>query len=139
MGMLVNGRWTDDEATATAGGDGRFLRPDSIFRGRVTRDGAAGFKAEPGRYHLVTAPSCPWAHRTVMMRKLKRLDGAISILESDRPKQQGWAYSRGFDDPRAGRRRIPCPPGLQRRATGLYRTRDRAGAVGPQDADDRQQ
>jgi glutathionyl-hydroquinone reductase len=98
MGMLVDGRWTDDEPTAATGRDGRFLRPESVFRGRVTRDGAGGFKAEPGRYHLVTAPSCPWAHRTVMMRALKRLDGAISILESDRPKQQGWAYSRGFDD-----------------------------------------
>jgi len=98
MGMLVDGRWADDDAVALTSRDGSFRRPDSAFRDRVTRDGASGFKAEPGRYHLVTAPSCPWAHRTVMMRKLKRLEGAISILESDRPKQQGWAFSRGFDD-----------------------------------------
>ncbi|HEV8680927.1 MAG TPA: glutathione S-transferase C-terminal domain-containing protein, partial [Stellaceae bacterium] len=77
---------------------GAFLRPDSIFRDRVSRDGNARFPPDPGRYQLVTAPSCPWAHRTVLMRKLKRLDGAIPLLESDLPKGQGWAYSRGFDD-----------------------------------------
>src|SRR5204863_517154 len=65
---------------------------------RATRDGASGFKAEAGRYQLVTAPSCPWAHRSVLMRQLKRLENALPLLESDLPKGQGWAYSRGFDD-----------------------------------------
>jgi len=97
MGMLVNGTWFDDDPLP-ADGVGRFVRPDSIFRDWVTRDGSSGFKAEAGRYQLVTAPSCPWAHRTVLMRKLKGLDGAIPLLESDLPKGQGWAYSRGFDD-----------------------------------------
>jgi putative glutathione S-transferase len=64
----------------------------------VTRDGSSGFKAEAGRYYLVTAPSCPWAHRTVLMRQLKGLEDTIPILQSDLPKGQGWAYSRGFDD-----------------------------------------
>jgi glutathionyl-hydroquinone reductase len=62
MGMLVNGTWFDDDPPASDGG--QFLRPDSIFRDRVTRDGSSGFKAEAGRYQLVTAPSCPWAHRS---------------------------------------------------------------------------
>src|SRR4030088_591227 len=97
MGMLVNGLCRQEEPPM-AGGDGSFVRPDSGFRDRVTRDGSSGFKAESGRYCLVTAPSCPWAHRAVLMRKLKRLDSAIPILESDLPKGQGWAYSRGFDD-----------------------------------------
>jgi putative glutathione S-transferase len=97
MGMLVEGKWLDDDPLPRDGG-GAFLRPDSIFRDAVTRDGASGFKAASGRYQLVTAPSCPWAHRTVLMHKLKRLDGAIPLLESDLPKGQGWAYSRGFDD-----------------------------------------
>ena len=69
MGMLVNGKWFDDDPLPRDGG-GAFLRPDSIFRDRVTRDGTSGFTAERGRYQLVTAPSCPWAHRTVLMRKL---------------------------------------------------------------------
>jgi len=97
MGMLVDGVWFDDDPLP-ADGAGRFVRPDSIFRDRVTRDGSSGFKAEAGRYQLVTAPSCPWAHRTVLMRKLKGLDGAIALLESDLPKGEGWAYSRGVDD-----------------------------------------
>jgi putative glutathione S-transferase len=97
MGMLVNGIWHQDDPPM-AGGDGSFVRPESAFRDRVTRDGSSGFKAEPGRYYLVTAPSCPWAHRTVLMRKLKRLEDTIPILQSDLPKGQGWAYSKGFDD-----------------------------------------
>jgi len=103
MGMLVDGVWQDDDPLPRDRG-GAFVRPDSIFRGAVTRDGASGFKAEAGRYQLVTAPSCPWAHRTVLMRKLKRLEGAIPLLESDLPKGEGWAYSRGFDElqPRNG-------------------------------------
>jgi putative glutathione S-transferase len=96
MGMLVEGTWFDDDPPPD--NNGRFIRPDSLFRDRVTRDGTSGFKAEPGRYQLVTAPSCPWAHRTVLTRKLKHLESAIPLLESDLPKGEGWAYSRGFDD-----------------------------------------
>ena len=97
MGMLVDGAWHDDDPLPADRG-GSFVRPDSIFRGRVSRDGSSGFKAEPGRYQLVTAPSCPWAHRTVLTRKLKRLEKAIPLLESDLPKGEGWAYSHGLDD-----------------------------------------
>lgn len=97
MGMLVNGTWFDEDSPAAAV-DGSFVRVQSAFRDRVTRDGSSGCKAEAGRYFLVTAPSCPWAHRTVLMRKLKRLEDAIPILQSDLPKGQGSAYSRGFDD-----------------------------------------
>src|SRR5437870_4265871 len=102
MGMLVNGIWHQEDPPRAelgmTGSDGSFVRPDSRFRDRVSRDGSSGFKAEAGRYYLVTAPSCPWAHRTVFMRKLKGLEDTIPILQSDLPKGQGWAYSRGFDD-----------------------------------------
>ena len=97
MGMLVNGVWHDEDPSTT-GSNGSFVRLESEFRDRVTRDGSSGFKAEAGRYYLVTAPSCPWAHRTVLMRKLKGLEDTIPILQSDLAKGQGWAYSRGFDD-----------------------------------------
>ena len=102
MGMLVNGIWHQEdpprEALRMADDDGSFVRPESGFRDRVTRDGSSSFKAEAGRYVLVTAPSCPWAHRTVLMRKLEALESAIGILQSDLPKGEGWAYSRGLDD-----------------------------------------
>ncbi|MGE5268942.1 MAG: glutathione S-transferase family protein [Thiohalocapsa sp.] len=96
MGMLVNGVWHDDDPLPRDRG-GAFLRPDSLFRDCVSRDGNARFAPDAGRYQLVTAPSCPWAHRTVLMRKLKRLEAAVPLLESDLPKGEGWAYSRGFD------------------------------------------
>src|ERR1700732_4849441 len=95
--MLVNGV-CQDEDPPTVGEDGSFVRLESGFRDRVTRDGSSGFKAEGGRYMLVTAPSCPWAHRTVLMRKLKGLEGTIDLLQSDLPKGEGWAYSHGLDD-----------------------------------------
>jgi putative glutathione S-transferase len=97
MGMLVNGTWFDDDPLPADRG-GAFLRPDSSFRDRVSRDGSTRFPAEAGRYQLVTAPSCPWAHRTVLTRAVKRLDEVIPLLESDLPKGEGWAYSCGFDD-----------------------------------------
>jgi putative glutathione S-transferase len=102
MGMVVNGIWHQvdppQQERRMTGTDGSFVRPQSGFRDRVTRDGSSGFKAEAGRYYLVTAPSCPWAHRTVLMRRLKGLEAVIPILESDLPKGQGWAYSHGFDE-----------------------------------------
>jgi putative glutathione S-transferase len=102
MGMLVNGVWHQEEPPQERQMltrlDGSFVRPESGFRTRVTRNGSSGLKAEAGRYILIAAPSCPWAHRTVLMRKLKGLEGAIAILQSDLPKGQGWAYSRGLDD-----------------------------------------
>lgn len=102
MGMLVNGIWHQEEppqeALRLTSGDGSFVRPESGFRSRITRDGSSGLQAEAGRYVLVSAPSCPWAHRTVVMRKLKGLESAIAILQSDLPKGEGWAYSRGLDD-----------------------------------------
>lgn len=102
MGMLVNGIWHQEEppqeALRLTSRDGSFVRPESGFRDRVTHDGSSRFRAEAGRYVLVTAPSCPWAHRTVLMRKLKGLEGGIAILQSDLPKGQGWAYKRGLDD-----------------------------------------
>ncbi len=97
MGMLVDGKWTDEDRDRNTA-SGEFKRIDSIFRDRVTADGSSGFKAEPGRYHLFVAPNCPWAHRTVIWRRLKGLEDVISMSLADRPKTQGWAYSKGLDD-----------------------------------------
>ncbi len=82
MGYLQDGVWTEDQ-DRTKGG--HFIRPNAVFRNWVTPDGAAGpsgqggFKAEPGRYHLYVSLSCPWAHRTVIFRKLKKLENVISM------------------------------------------------------------
>jgi len=83
MGLLVDGKWQDKWYASDA--RGRFVRQDSKFRNWVTPDGApgptgdGGFKAEPGRYHLYVSSACPWAHRTLIFRALKRLEDVISI------------------------------------------------------------
>ena len=85
MGFLVDGVWTDDSVDTTRLQGGRFMRPTTKFRNWVTPDGSpgpsgeGGFKAEAGRYHLYVSLACPWAHRTVMFRKLKALEGAIGM------------------------------------------------------------
>jgi glutathionyl-hydroquinone reductase len=98
MGVLVEGVWRDGELPQEAGRTGEFLRADSAFRDRITADGSSGFKAEPGRYHLYVAHGCPWAHRTLIYRALKKLDGLISVAYAiPGLKQNGWTFE---SDPR---------------------------------------
>ncbi|MBL3529348.1 MAG: glutathione S-transferase family protein [gamma proteobacterium endosymbiont of Lamellibrachia anaximandri] len=65
--------------------EGEFIRTESGFRNWVTADGSAGpsgeggFAAEPGRYHLYVSYACPWAHRILIVRKLKGLEKVISV------------------------------------------------------------
>jgi len=53
---------------------GEFVRQEDAFRSWVTSDGSSEYSAEPNRYHLYVSLACPWAHRTVIVRKLKALD-----------------------------------------------------------------
>jgi putative glutathione S-transferase len=84
MGFFVEGQWHED-TEANRHERGRFVRKPSVFRNWITEDGSAGpsgeggFAAAPGRYHLYVAHACPWAYRTTLFRKLKKLEGAISI------------------------------------------------------------
>ena len=96
MGMIIDGKWVDDDAKFRNPEDGAFVRPQSMFADWVTADGASGFKAEPGRYHLFLAPNCPWAHRTQIVRRLKGLEDVISITLADQPRKRSWAYSKGI-------------------------------------------
>ena len=97
MGIMVDGRWHDEEIAGETAATGEFRRVDSRFRDRISADGSSGFKAEPGRYHLYVAHACPWAHRTLIFRALKRLDGAISVAYAlPGVREQGWMFA---DDP----------------------------------------
>ena len=101
MGRLVDGVWQDvwyDTKTS----DGRFVRADAQFRNWVTADGSpgpsgeGGFKAEPGRYHLYVSLSCPWAHRTLVFRRLKGLEPAIDVsVVHWRMAENGWEFQLG--------------------------------------------
>jgi putative glutathione S-transferase len=113
MGLMIGGKWHNDD-TIPSDARGHFNRDASKFRHWITVDGSRGlsgedgFKAAPGRYHLFVSPSCPWAHRTIIMRKLKRLEDVVSMSVADKPKTEGWAYSQPIDD------LVPCPDGVFR-------------------------
>src|SRR5262245_64560035 len=95
MGHLENGVWREGGRDARMV-NGEFVRRDSQFRSRVTADGSSGFPAEPGRYHLYVSSACPWAHRTLIFRKLKRLEDAISVsLAQPLMAEQGWSFGSG--------------------------------------------
>jgi len=76
--------------------DGSFARQQDAFRDWVTADGSSGYPAEAGRYHLYVSLACPWAHRTIIVRKLKGLELAIgmSIVDPIRD-ERGWAFTGG--------------------------------------------
>ena len=76
------------------GTKGEFVRQASIFRNWVTASGESGYLAEPDRYHLYVSLACPWAHRTVIFRKLKKLDDVISLSLVDPIRDhRGWRFT----------------------------------------------
>jgi len=96
MGLLVNGAWQEDISRTK---EGRFIRPAPIFRNFVTRDGSpgpsgeGGFAAEAGRYHLYISLACPWAHRTLIFRALKKLESAVSVsITEPLYGKTGWEF-----------------------------------------------
>jgi putative glutathione S-transferase len=101
MGLLQDGKWVDQWYDTKASG-GRFERKASQFRNWVTSDGSAGpsgnagFTAEPGRYHLYLSLACPWAHRTLIFRSLKGLQGHIPVsIVHWHMGEHGWTFQAG--------------------------------------------
>lgn len=97
MGLLVNGKW-EDKWYDTEANDGRFIRENSQFRNWVTANGSSGFRAEPDRYHLYVSLACPWAHRTLIFRRLKKLEDCISLsIVHPHMLDHGWTFASGYD------------------------------------------
>ena len=101
MGLLVEGQWQNQWYDTKSTG-GSFERKESSFRNWVTADGSAGpsgvggFKAEPNRYHLYVSLACPWAHRTIIYRKLKGLEDMISMsVVNPIMGDEGWTFNAG--------------------------------------------
>ena len=98
MGLLIKGKW-HDQWYDTDSNDGEFVRQRSRFEGRITADGSSGFVAEMGRYHLYVSMACPWAHRTLIMRRLKGLAPLIPVSVVDpRMGDEGWVFSEARGD-----------------------------------------
>ena len=103
MGQLVDGAWSD-ASYDTASSGGRFVRSTTRFRNWVTADGSpgasgdGGFPAAAGRYHLYVSHACPWAHRTLILRKLKGLEDLISVSVTHPDMlDDGWTFGTDFD------------------------------------------
>ncbi|MFU0507969.1 glutathione S-transferase family protein [Pseudaminobacter sp. NGMCC 1.201702] len=98
--MLVNGKWTEDWQPVQAKDEkGGFVRQISSFRNWITPNGSAGpsgeagFAAEAGRYHLYVALICPWASRTLIARRLKKLEDIVSVsVVEPELTDQGWRF-----------------------------------------------
>lgn len=98
--VLVDGKWTADwQPVQAKDAKGGFVRQTSSFRNWITPDGTAGptgvggFVAEAGRYHLYVALICPWASRTLIARKLKKLDDLISVsVVEPALTKEGWRF-----------------------------------------------
>ena len=98
MGLLVDGVWQDDVSRTK---DGHFIRPAPRFRNWVTPDGSAGpfrrrriCRREPAAIISMFRLSCPWAHRTVIFRKLKALENVISMSTvSPDMLKDGWTFN----------------------------------------------
>jgi putative glutathione S-transferase len=79
---------------------GEFIRQKSVFRDWITANGSSGYRGEPGRYHLYISYACPWAHRTIIFRKLKGLEDVIGMTVVDPIRdERGWAFTDAVGGP----------------------------------------
>lgn len=97
MGLLVNGKWVD-KWYDTEKSKGQFVRQDSRFRDTISSAPQSKFTPEAGRYHLYVSLACPWAHRTIIFRKLKQLEDIISMSIVEAPMMEnGWEFGEQGD------------------------------------------
>ena len=95
MGQLVNGVWTKGSVSNNQK-DGSFKRVDSVFRNVISVNDQV-YKPETNRYHLYVSYACPWAHRTLIFRYLKKLENHISVdyVHPDM-LENGWSFLKTF-------------------------------------------
>jgi putative glutathione S-transferase len=95
MGVLINGVWHEEREQDRSRNES-FVRPLTQFRDIIQVGGQ--FQAEPGRYHLYVSRACPWAHRTLVYRKLKGLENVIGVSYVEPLMlENGWTFRVGAD------------------------------------------
>lgn len=95
MATLVNGKFTQDSIVKLSR-NGEFERPESVFRDCISKH-----EAEPNRYHLYVSYACPWAHRTLIVRNIKKLQNIIGISVTDAYMgEKGWSFKNEGDHPK---------------------------------------
>jgi putative glutathione S-transferase len=95
------------EQSPATSGSGSFVRRQGAFTGYVTRDGASGYPAQPGRYQLYASLACPWSQRALIVRRLLGLEQVIGLTLTDPIRDKhGWRFpgSTGGRDPVTGAR-----------------------------------
>ena len=104
MGMMIAGHWTDEDRIIEAGA---FVRQAGAFSAALGPDLLDALAAEPERFHLIASLSCPWSHRTTMVRALKGLRVPLQIARG--PRRQGYPVNggRSWILPGSARRMIP--------------------------------
>jgi len=94
MGIMVQGKWRIEDF-AERNSKGSYIRATTSFRNWI---GDADFPTAAGRYHLIVAHACPWAHRTLIFRALKGLEEVISVAYVDPLMlDNGWVLADGGD------------------------------------------
>ena len=95
MGKLIAGKWIE-QSVITSDTSGSYDREDRGFRNTIDYDNDA-FKPDSNRYHLYVSYACPWAHRTLIMRKLKKLEKHINVsVVHPGMLSQGWTFEKDF-------------------------------------------
>ena len=93
-GYSKKGQWVTSNKFADE--DGEFKRQDTSFRDYITQDGR--FKPEQNRYHLYVSYACPWAHRALIFRKLKKLESLIDVsVVHPHMLDHGWEFRKDFE------------------------------------------
>lgn len=126
MGLLIDGKWHDKWYDTDKTG-GKFEREAARFRNWVTADGSpgpngeGGFTAESGRYHLYVSMACPWAHRTLIFRKLKGLEKhiSVSVVHPDMV-ENGWEFRPDSEQHRDHLHGLQCLHQLYTKAAPDY-------------------
>lgn len=98
MGMVIDGRWTDRDDYME---NGRFVREFGAYDGEIGSEIVDALETSPGRFCLIGSLSCPWSHRTMILRELKGLSGTLPLHIAHGPRIEGYAANGG------GRWKVP--------------------------------